>query len=98
MYLEPINDFVILKKLRSDAEISGIILPEQQGQQIIKAEVIAVGPGKVLDSGVRAAMQCKVGDRVFVNSLACAPENLPLDMEGEFLLVPEKDIAAIMRE
>jgi chaperonin GroES len=96
--LEPINDYIILKKLNSEAIIEGIILPEYAGQQIIKAEVIGVGPGKVLDSGVRAPMQTKVGDTVLVNSLACAPTDLPLDESGEFLLIPERDIAAIIRQ
>ena len=96
--LEPINDYIILKKLESSCEVGMILLPELDGQQIIKAEVIAVGPGKVLDSGVRGPMQSKVGDVVLVNSLACAPTTLPIDMEGEFLLVPERDLAVIIRE
>ncbi len=98
MKLEAINDYLILRKLESTAQVGDIILPEESGQQIIKAEVIAVGPGKVLDSGARAPMQSTIGDMVLVNSLACAPCTMPLDMEGEFLLVPERDIAAIVRE
>lgn len=98
MKLEPVNDYLILKKLESGANIGDIYMPEADGQQIVKAEVIAVGPGKVLDSGARGPMQCVEGDLVLVNSLACAPCTLPLDMEGEFLLIPERDIAAIIRE
>lgn len=98
MTLEPINDYVILKKLESSCEVGDILLPELDGQQIVKAEVIAVGPGKVLDSGIRAPMQSTVGDRVLVNTLACAPTVLPIDIEGEYLLIPERDIAAIIRD
>lgn len=98
MRLEPINDYVILKKLESSAQVGEILLPELDGQQIVKAEVVAVGPGKVLDSGARGPMQSVVGDTVLVNALACAPTNLPLDIEGEFLLIPERDIAAIIRD
>lgn len=98
MKLEPIKDYVILRKLESSCEVGGILLPEMDGQQIVKAEVIAVGPGKVLDSGARAPMQSAVGDRVLVNALACAPTVLPIDMEGEYLLIPERDIAAIIRD
>lgn len=97
MKLEPINDYVILKKLESNCEVGDVLLPELDGQQIIKAEVIAIGPGKVLDSGARGPMQSRAGDIVLVNSLACAPTNLPLDLEGEFLLIPERDIAVIVR-
>lgn len=96
--LEPINDYVILRKLESSCEIGDILLPELDRQQIIKAEVIARGPGRVLDSGNRAPMQSEVGDIVLVNTLACAPTNLPIDLEGEYLLIPERDISAIVRE
>ena len=96
--LEPINDYLILRKLESSSSMGDIYIPEEDKQQIIKAEVIAVGPGKVLDSGQRAPMQCVIGDLVLVNTLACAPCTLPIDLEGEFLLIPERDLAAIVRE
>lgn len=96
--LEPINDYVILRRLESSCNVGDIILPELERQQIIRAEVFGRGPGKILDSGARAPMATNVGDIVLVNALACAPQTLPLDIEGEFLLVPERDIVAIIRE
>lgn len=96
--LEPINDYVILKKLESSCNVGNIILPELEKQQIVRAEVIARGPGKILDSGARGPMATQPGDVVLVNSFACAPQALPLDIEGEYLLIPEKDIVAIIRE
>jgi co-chaperonin GroES (HSP10) len=96
--LEPINDYVILKRLESSCNIGDIILPELDKQQIIRAEVIARGPGKILDTGARGPMATNPGDIVLVNVLACAPTTLPLDLEGEYLLIPEKDIVAIIRE
>jgi len=96
--LEPINDYVILKRLESSCNIGDIILPELDKQQIIRAEVIARGPGKILDTGARGPMATNPGDIVLVNALACAPQTLPLDWEGDYLLVPERDIVAIIRE
>jgi co-chaperonin GroES (HSP10) len=96
--LEPINDYVILKRLESSCNIGDIILPELDKQQIIRAEVVARGPGKILDTGARGPMATSPGDIVLVNVLSCAPTTLPLDLEGEYLLVPEKDIVAIIRE
>jgi len=96
--LEPINDYVILKRLESSCNIGDIILPELDKQQIIRAEVVARGPGKILDTGARGPMATNPGDIVLVNVLSCAPTTLPLDLEGEYLLVPEKDIVAIIRE
>lgn len=97
MRLEPINDFVILRKLDSSQELHGLLLPEEAGQQIVRAEVLAAGPGRILDSGERAPMQVQAGDEVYVNTYACSPTNLPLDKDGEFVLIPQKDIAAIIR-
>ena len=96
--LEPINDYVILKRLESSCNIGDIILPELDKQQIIRAEVVARGPGKILDTGARGPMQTKAGDIVLVNVLSCAPQTLPIEIEGKFLLVPERDIVAIIRE
>ena len=96
--LEPINDYVILKKLESGCNIGSIILPELERQQIVRAEVVARGPGKILDTGARGPMATQPGDIVLVNALACAPQSLPLEIEGEFLLIPERDIVAIIRE
>jgi chaperonin GroES len=94
--LEPIGDRIVLRKLDSGAEISGLIIPETL-DQLIKAEVIAVGPGRFLECGTRAPVQCKVGDIVYVNKLACAPATIPLDESGEFYLIPENDVGAILR-
>ena len=100
--LEPIGEFVVVKALDNDLELDGIILPEQEGQQHALAEVIAVGPGKHITGAIadeRHPMQCKVGDTVLVNTYRCAPENLPHPgLDGKFMLIPEKDIAAIVRE
>ena len=98
---EPIGEFVVVKALDNDLELEGIILPEQEGQQHALAEVVAVGPGKHVEGSehVRHKMQCKIGDTVLVNTFRCAPENLPHPgLEGKFMLIPEKDIAAIVRE
>lgn len=97
MRLEPINDFVILKKLTGEQEYNGIFIPEEDGQQLVLAQVVAAGPGQILNSGERAPMQVKAGDEVYVNTYACAPTQLPIEEEGEFVLIPQKDIAAIVR-
>lgn len=97
---EPINDFVIVKALGTDMEMNGVILPGRDDQQHIKAKVVAVGPGKHVEGhpDKRHQMQVKVGDIILVNSYRCAPETLPLEIDGKYMLIPEKDIAAIVRE
>lgn len=97
---EPIGNFVIVKEIGEDMELNGIILPGREDQQHSKAEVVAVGPGKCVDGDptARHQMQIKVGDIVLVNTFRCAPETLPLEIEGKFMLIPETDVAAIIRE
>ena len=66
MKLRPLGDHVIVKPLKED-EItkSGIVLPDTvDKEKPEKGEVIAIGPGKILDNGQRAAMSVKVGDKV----------------------------------
>jgi len=97
---EPIGNFVIVKMVEEDQEVSGFIIAHDDQQQHVRAEVVAVGPGKLVDGhpGTRHPMQVKIGDIVLVNSLRCAPEMLPLEIEGKFMLIPETDIAAIIKE
>jgi len=97
MFVEPINDYVFLKKIGGDMNLGGIIVAEDSNAQVVRAVVVAVGPGKVLESGAIAPMQMKAGDEVFVNTYACAPTRLPIEEEGEFMLIPQKDIAAVLR-
>jgi chaperonin GroES len=98
--LEPIADRVVLKSVGGSYEVGEhkILIAESCKQQFVKAQVVAVGPGRMLESGLRVVPQVKIGDIVLVNSLACAPSDLPVEMEGDYFLIPERDIAAIIHE
>lgn len=63
--LKPLGDRIIVKALEAEtASAGGIILPDTAKEKPQKGEVIAVGPGKVLDNGKTSAVDVKVGDRV----------------------------------
>lgn len=100
------GNYIIVRAINNDLEVDGIYLPGKEGQQVIRGEVVVIGPGKVLDGPgpdgqpIRAPMQTKVGDTVLINSLRAAPEHIGLDDvlgEGVYMLIPESDIAAIVR-
>ena len=89
MKLTPLFDRVVLKQLVAEETTkSGIVLPGQAKEKPQQAEVIAVGPGGVVD-GKEITMQVKVGDTVLINH--GAGQTLKLDGE-ELTLVYESEI------
>ncbi len=91
---KPLNDHVLIKPLNED-EVSkaGIILPDTiDKEKPEKGEVIAVGQGKLLESGQRAPISVKVGDKVIFKKYS--PDELP--GEEDLLMIKEEDIMAII--
>lgn len=63
--VKPLDDRVVVKPLEAEEKTAGgILLPDTAKDKPTKGEVVAVGPGKLLESGQRAGMSLKVGDRV----------------------------------
>jgi chaperonin GroES len=64
--LRPLSDRIIVKALDAEEKTAGgIVLPDSAKEKPQQGEVIAAGPGKVLDNGKTAEMDVKVGDRVY---------------------------------
>ncbi len=94
MKLEPLGDRVVLKQLVAEETTkSGIVLPGQNKEKPQQAEVIAVGPGGMVD-GKEIAMQVKVGDQVIFSKYSGT--EVKLDDE-EFIIVKQSDILAIIK-
>ena len=63
--LKPLGDRIVVKALEAETQSSGgIILPDTAQEKPQRGEVLAVGPGKTLDSGKISAVDVKVGDKV----------------------------------
>ena len=91
MNLSPLGDRVVLKKLEAEETTkSGIVLPGNAQEKPQQAEVIAVGPGGVVD-GKEVEMQVEVGDKVIYSKYAGT--EVKLDDE-EFIVVRQNDIVA----
>jgi|TARA_R110000787_G_scaffold72900_1_gene162533 chaperonin GroES len=90
---KPIADKVIIKKIENEGQtLGGVIIPDTTQEGSRHAEVIAVGPGRILESGDRTSMQCKVGDTVIFPKMG----NI-IEVEGEeFYIVREIDILTIL--
>lgn len=95
MKLRPLGDHVIVKPLKEDdVTKSGIVLPDTvDKEKPEKGEIIAIGPGKLLDDGKRAPMSVKVGDKILFKKYS--PDEFKLDDE-EILVVSESDIIAVI--
>ena len=95
MRLVPLGDKVVLKQLLAEETTkSGIVLPGQAKEKPQQAEVIAVGPGGVVD-GKEVAMQVKVGDKVIYSKYAGTDVKLGDD---EYIVVKQNDIVAIVKD
>ena len=93
MKLSPLGDRVVLKQLEAEETTkSGIVLPGQSKEKPQQAEVIAVGPGGVVD-GKEVKMQIKVGQKVIYSKYAGT--EVKLDDE-EFIIVKQNDVLAVI--
>ncbi|MBQ3602171.1 MAG: co-chaperone GroES [Lachnospiraceae bacterium] len=95
MKLVPLGDKVVLKQLEAEETTkSGIVLPGQAQEKPQQAEVIAVGPGGIVD-GKEVQMQVKVGDKVIYSKYAGTDVKLG---EENFIIVKQNDIVAIVED
>ena len=94
MKLVPLGDRVVIKALVAEETTkSGIVLPGQAKEKPQQAEVIAVGPGGVVD-GKEVKMEVAVGDQVIYSKYAGT--EVKLDGE-EYIIVRQNDILAVVK-
>jgi len=95
MKLRPLGDKVVLKQLEAEETTkSGIILAAKAQEKPQEAEVIAVGPGGVID-GKEVKMQVKVGEKVIYQKYAGTEGKLG---DEEFIIVKQSDIVAVVEK
>lgn len=95
MKLVPLGDRVVLQQLDAEETTkSGIVLPGQAQEKPQQAEVIAVGPGGMVD-GKEVKMEVKVGDKVIYSKYSGTDVKLE---DNEYVVVRQNDIVAIVEE
>lgn len=93
MKLKPLGDRVIIKVLEKEEKTSsGIVLPDKAKEKPQEGEVMAVGPGRILEDGTRVQMEVKVGDKVVFSKYAGS--EIKIDGE-EYLILRQDDILAV---
>jgi len=93
MKLKPLGDRVVLKQLEAEEMTKGgIILASQAKEKPQEAEVVAVGPGGVVD-GKEVKMEVKKGDKIIYSKYAGTEVKLGKD---EYIIVRQSDILAVV--
>ncbi|MGG3451756.1 MULTISPECIES: co-chaperone GroES [Bacillaceae] len=92
--LKPLGDRVVIELVESEEKTaSGIVLPDSAKEKPQEGKVVAVGTGRVLESGERVALEVAEGDRIIFSKYA----GTEVKYEGvEYLLLRENDILAVI--
>jgi chaperonin GroES len=94
MKIRPLLDRVVVRRMEEErTSAGGIVIPDSATEKPIQGEVIAVGNGKILDSGDVRALDVKVGDRVLFGKHS----GNEVKIEGEeYLVMREEDITGVV--
>jgi len=91
--LKPLGDRVVVKATEAEEKTrGGIILPDTAKDKPQEGEVVAVGPGRVLDNGTRVTPDVKVGDKVIYSKYGGT--EIKVD-DVEYLVIRESDLLAV---
>ena len=94
MNIRPLHDRVIIRRMEEEkTSPGGSVIPDSATEKPVKGEVVAVGNGKLLDSGEVRPLDVKVGDTILFGKYS----GTEVSVDGEELLVMrEDDITAII--
>jgi chaperonin GroES len=92
--LRPLGDKILVKRVEAETKTkSGIVLPDSAKEKPKRGTIIALGEGKRLENGTRAAFNVKKGDEILFTSYA----GTELKIDGEELLImSEDDVLAVV--
>ncbi len=94
MKIRPLHDRVVVRRMEEErTSAGGIVIPDSAAEKPIQGEIIAVGNGKILDSGESRPLDVKVGDRVLFGKYS----GTEVKLDGEdFLVMREEDIMGVV--
>ncbi|HHJ34954.1 MAG TPA: co-chaperone GroES [Gammaproteobacteria bacterium] len=94
MKIRPLHDRVVVKRMEEErTSAGGIVIPDSAAEKPAEGEVIAVGKGKVNDSGDVLAMDVKVGDKILFGKYS----GTEIKINGaEVLIMREEDILGVI--
>jgi chaperonin GroES len=94
--IKPLDDRIVVDQCEAEETTAGgIVLPDTAKEKPQRGKVLAVGPGKLLDSGERGKPSVKVGDEVFYGKYAGSD----VDVNGNtYVILRESDVLAIIEK
>ena len=94
MNIRPLHDRVVVKRMEEErTSAGGIVIPDSAAEKPQKGEVVAVGNGKVTESGEIRALDVKVGDQVLFGKYS----GTEIKIDGEdVLIMKEEDILGVL--
>jgi chaperonin GroES len=94
--IRPLHDRVVVKRWEEEkTSPGGIVIPDSAKEKPAKAEVVAVGPGKALESGELRPLSVKPGDKVLVGKYA----GTELKLDGvEYVVLREDDLFGVIEQ
>ena len=94
MSIRPLQDRILIRRIEAEEAFRGsIVIPDTAKEKPQEGEVVAIGDGKVLDSGQLQPLSVKVGDRILFGKYAGT--EVTLDDE-EYLIMREDDVLGIL--
>jgi chaperonin GroES len=94
MKVKPLNDRVLVRRMDPEEKVKGgIIIPDTAKEKPLEGKVIAVGAGRLDESGKRIPMEVKVGDRVLIGKYAGTEVKIE---DTEHVIVREDEILGII--
>ena len=96
MNVRPLADRILVRRIEEKETVKGgIIIPDTAKEKPQEGEVVAVGPGKLLDSGKVAAMEVKLGDRVVYSKYG----GTEVKVNGtEYMVLRQDDVLGIVEK
>ena len=96
MAVKPFDDRVLVKQNEAEETTAGgIVLPDTAKEKPQRGKVMAVGPGKLLDTGKRGQMGLKKGDEVYYGKYAGTEVKIDRD---EYVILRETDVLAVIEK
>ncbi len=94
MKIRPLNDRILVQRIEQEAMTAGgIIIPDSAKEKPAEGKIVAVGKGKLDDSGKRVEMEVKVGDTVLFSKYGGTDIKLDGD---DYLIMREDDVLGVV--
>jgi len=94
MKLRPLHDRLVVRRIEDAEAVKGsIVIPDTAKEKPQRGEVLAVGNGKILDSGTKVALDVRVGDQVLFGKYT----GTEIKIEGkDVLILREDEVLAVL--